>query len=326
MSRHDEAKGCGGGGCGGGCHQEAPSAAPEQQEETEGASRRAFLTQLGLAAAAVLTGCTEQEREEFLRKQFKELTPTEVADRVAHIKADIKTRYGKDATVSTVGPIPGVTFGYGLDLSRCIGCRRCEYACVKENNQSRDPQLHWIRVLEMEKERGIDLERANPYYDPATVPDPDHFYVPVACQQCANSPCMRVCPVGATWHEPDGIVVIDYDWCIGCRSCMAACPYGARHFNWGNGNVPAEELNTNMHIYGNRPRPRGVVEKCTWCVQRTREGRYPACVEICPVGARKFGDLNDPQSEISRILKEKRVFVLKSELRTEPKFFYFYGL
>jgi molybdopterin-containing oxidoreductase family iron-sulfur binding subunit len=297
-----------------------------EAEEPEGASRREFLVQLGLAAAGVLTGCSAQEREEFLRKQFKELSPAEVTVRLAAIKADVKDRWGKEVTVSGKGPLPGVLFGYGLDLSRCIGCRRCEYACVKENNQSRDPQVHWIRVLEMEKARGIDLERANPYYDPALVPDPDHFYVPVACQQCTNSPCMRVCPVGATWHEPDGIVVIDYDWCIGCRSCMAACPYGARHFNWGNASIPAEDLNPNMHIYGNRPRPRGVVEKCTWCVQRTREGRYPACVEICPVGARKFGDLNDPQSEISRILKEKRVFVLKSELRTEPKFFYFYGL
>ncbi len=295
-------------------------------DEAENASRREFMVQLGLAASAVLAGCTPEQREEFLRKQFKELTPEEITERVAHLKEDVKRKWDKDATISAKPALPGVVFGYGLDLSRCIGCRRCEYACVKENNQSRDPQLHWIRVLEMEKEKGIDLEGANPYYDPATVPDPDHFYVPVACQQCENSPCARVCPVGATYKEPDGIVVIDYDWCIGCRSCMAACPYGARHFNWATPSIPKDELNTNMHVLGNRPRPKGVVEKCTWCVQRTREGRYPACVEICPVGARKFGNLNDPTSEISRILKDKRVFVLKSELRTKPKFFYFYGL
>jgi Fe-S-cluster-containing dehydrogenase component len=178
----------------------------------------------------------------------------------------------------------------------------------------------------MEKEKGIDFEAANPYYDPERVPDPDHFYLPVACQQCRNPPCTRVCPVGATWQERDGIVVIDYDWCIGCRYCMAACPYGARHFNWGEPHLPPEDLNPNLHILGNRPRPRGVVEKCTFCIQRVRAGRYPACVEICPVGARKFGNLLDPESEISRILREKRVFVLKSELKTEPKFFYFYGV
>ena len=317
-------------GCGGSCscapatEAKAPTP-PMPPEDAEGTSRRAFLTQLGLAAAAVMTGCTEDEREEFLRKQFRELDAAQVAERVQRIKDGVKKKYGKDAEVSAKPALPGVVFGYGLDLSRCVGCRKCEYACVEENNQSRDPQLHWIRVLEMEKEKGIDFEGANHYYDPATVPAPGKFYLPVACQQCDNSPCMRVCPVNATWHESDGIVVVDYDWCVGCRSCMAACPYGARRFNWGDPNIPAEELNTNMHVFGNRPRPRGVVEKCTWCIQRTREGRYPACVEVCPVGARKFGNLNDPDSEISRILKEKRVFVLKGELRTEPKFFYFYG-
>jgi molybdopterin-containing oxidoreductase family iron-sulfur binding subunit len=197
---------------------------------------------------------------------------------------------------------------------------------VKENNQSRNPQIQWIRVLEMEKARGIDFEASNPYYNPERVPDPDHFYVPVACQQCRQPQCTRVCPVGATWQEPDGIVVIDYDWCIGCRCCMAACPYGARHFNFGEPELPSTELNPNMHYLGNRPRPRGVVEKCTFCIQRTRVGRYPACVEICPVGARKFGNLLDPESETSRILREKRVFVLKAELKTEPKFYYFYGI
>jgi len=228
--------------------------------------------------------------------------------------------------VSALPAQAGVVFGYALDLSRCIGCRRCVYACVKENNQSRDPQIQWIRVLEMQKSKGIDFKEANPYYDPERVPDPDHFYVPVACQQCRNPQCTTVCPVGATWQEPDGIVVIDYDWCIGCRCCMAACPYGARHFNWGEPRVPGEELNPDMHILGNRPRPRGVVEKCTFCVQRVRAGRYPACVEICPVGARKFGNLLDPEGELSRILREKRVFVLKNELNTEPKFYYFYGI
>jgi len=106
---------------------------------------------------------------------------------------------------------------------------------------------------------------------------------------------------------------------------MAACPYGARHFNWGEPSIPKGHLNTNMHVLGNRPRPRGVVEKCTFCIQRTRAGRYPACVEVCPVGARKFGNLLDPDSEIRYIIEHKRVLVLKEELNTMPKFFYFYG-
>jgi Fe-S-cluster-containing dehydrogenase component len=185
--------------------------------------------------------------------------------------------------------------------------------------------VHLIRVLSMDKEKGIDFAHADPYYQPETVPQDGHFYVPVACQHCRNAPCTKVCPTGATWTEPDGIVVIDYDWCIGCRCCMAACPYGARHFNWREPAVPEGQINPAMHLLGNRPRKRGVVEKCTWCIQRTRAGRYPACVEVCPVGARKFGNLLDPDSEIRYIIEHKRVMVLKQELNTMPKFFYFYG-
>jgi molybdopterin-containing oxidoreductase family iron-sulfur binding subunit len=107
---------------------------------------------------------------------------------------------------------------------------------------------------------------------------------------------------------------------------MAACPYGARSFNWGRPNVPKDKLNPTMHYLGNRPRYKGIVEKCTFCVQRSREGRYPACVEVCPVGARKFGNLLDATSEIRYILKHKRVFRLKEELNTNPKFFYFFSM
>ena len=106
---------------------------------------------------------------------------------------------------------------------------------------------------------------------------------------------------------------------------MAACPYGARHFNWDAPAIPKDTVNTTTHYLGNRPRPQGVVEKCTFCIQRTREGRYPACVEVCPVGARKFGNLLDHGSEIHGIMERKRVLVLKEELNTVPKFFYFYG-
>ncbi len=150
--------------------------------------------------------------------------------------------------------------------------------------------------------------------------------MPVQCHQCRNAPCTKVCPVQATWKEPDGIVVVDYNWCIGCRYCMAACPYGARHFNWAEPKIPEEELNPKTHYLGNRPRYVGVVEKCTFCVQRSRNGRYPACVEVCPVGARKFGDLNDPDSEIRYTIDNKRVFILKEELNTQPKFFYYFGI
>lgn len=106
---------------------------------------------------------------------------------------------------------------------------------------------------------------------------------------------------------------------------MSACPYGARRFNWAEPEIASDEINTNTEYLGNRPRPIGVVEKCTFCIQRVRNGKYPACVEICPTGSRKFGNLLDEKSEIRSIMKHKRVFILKEELNTQPKFYYFYG-
>ena len=308
-------------------------------------SRRGFLKCIVAGCAALAAGgCSDFLHTEFGRKNFREMSKEELAEVLADLEKTHSATFGKPVTVGVEPPIPGVEFGYALDISRCVGCRRCVYACVKENNQTRPAktddtrrlppegdegraqQIHWIRVLEMEKERGVDLADANPYYDGDAVPRQGHFYLPVQCQQCRDAPCVKTCPVGATWQEPDGIVTIDYDWCIGCRCCMAACPYGARKFNWTDPTIPADEMNPNTHYLGNRPRMRGVVEKCTFCIQRTRKGLYPACVEICPVGARKFGDLRDPRSEIRHVLESKRVFVLKSELNTRPRFYYFYGL
>ncbi|MCX6552487.1 MAG: 4Fe-4S dicluster domain-containing protein [Acidobacteria bacterium] len=285
---------------------------------TRPVTRRQFATCAAAAAAGfVLTACGP--------KRLYEMPRARLTQAIRDMEARYAAQYGTTVSVSDAPPIAGVEFAYALDISRCIGCRRCVYACVDENNQSRDSQVHWIRVFSMEKGKGVDFTEADPYYAPAEVPEEGHFYVPVACQQCKNAPCTKVCPTGATWTEPDGIVVIDYDWCIGCRYCMAACPYGARHFNWSEPTIPKAALNTNTHYLGNRPRPKGVVEKCTFCIQRTRNGRYPACVEVCPVGARKFGNLLDPASEIRYIIEHKRVMVLKEDLNTLPKFFYFYA-
>ncbi len=287
-------------------------------------ARRHFLrSAAGVAAAAALPACRV---EELLGRNYRELSKEDLARNIQRLEAKYSARYGKHLRVGNEPPLPGTNFGYGLDLSRCIGCRRCVYACVKENNQSRRrPQIQWIKVLELEKEHGVDLTHADPYYEADLVPRPGHFYMPVQCQQCRHPPCTKACPVGATWKEPDGIVVVDYDWCIGCRCCMAACPYGARRFNWADPQLDAAEVNPDTHYLGNRPRPKGVVEKCTFCIQRVRKGRYPACVEICPVGARKFGDLLDPTSEIRQVMETKRVFVFKEDLGTEPQFYYFYA-
>jgi len=293
---------------------------------TPDVSRREFLcAAAGCAAAAAVGGCSDITHTEYFRARYRELEGEELREIIADLEARQSAKTGKEVTVSTKGPLPGVEYGYALDVSRCVGCRRCEYACIEENNQGREPELHWIRVLEMEQKHGIDFQHADPYYEPEEVPEPGHFYLPVACQHCRNAPCVKSCPVGATWQEDDGIIAIDYNWCIGCRCCIAACPYGARHFNWTEPEVPNDELNPDQHYLGNRPRPKGVVEKCTFCIHRVREGKNPACMDACPVGARTFGNLLDPEGELRYILENKKVFVLKAELNTQPRFYYYYG-
>jgi molybdopterin-containing oxidoreductase family iron-sulfur binding subunit len=289
-------------------------------------SRRDFLCVVaGCAAAAAAGGCTDVTHTGLFRSHLRELSGDEVTAILQQLERDYSQRFGKDVKVSATDAQPGVDLGYALDIGRCIGCRRCVHACVAENNQGREPAIQWIRVLEMDKEQGIDFAHADPYYEAEQVPRPGHFYLPMACMHCRNAPCVKSCPVGATWQEPDGIVVIDYDMCIGCRCCMASCPYGARHFNWQAPQIPAAQMNPDTHYLGNRPRPQGVVEKCTFCIHRVRAGRYPACVEACPVGARKFGNMLDPTSEIRYVLENKRVFVLKGEFNTQPRFYYYIG-
>jgi Fe-S-cluster-containing dehydrogenase component len=295
----------------------------------EGHGRRKFLKNaaVGLGGLAVPVGNADASIwEAFFQKHFREMNDAEKKDVVQRLEKEYAAKYKKEIKVGTQKALPGVLFGYGLDLSRCIGCRRCVYGCVDENNQSKDPQVHWISVLRFKKgEKWGGLEESEKYYNPAQVPESDFFYMPVQCQQCENPPCVKACPTQATWKEPDGIVVVDYNWCIGCRYCMAACPYGARRFNWGEPKRKPEEMNPDTHYLGNRPRYRGVVEKCTFCIQRTRNGKYPACVEVCPVGARKFGNLLDPNSEIRYLIEHKRVFRLKEDLNTNPKFYYFFA-
>lgn len=289
--------------------------------------RRSFLKGLavGTALATVAPSKTAEafSLSDFFKKHYKELSPQEKTAMLARIEAETKKRYGVDVKVEDPPPMNGVEFVYCLNLSKCIGCRKCVYACVKENNQSRDPQIQYIKVLEMPK-GSLDVHEGNMYYDHAEVPQKDKFYMPVQCHQCKHPPCVKVCPVEATWKEPDGIVVIDYDWCIGCRYCEAACPYEARRFNFTDPKIPPEEINPNQGYLSNRIRPRGVMEKCTFCLHRTRKGLYPACLEVCPTGSRKFGNILDPNSEVRAVIQHKRIFVLKEELNTMPRFLYFF--
>ena len=197
----------------------------------------------------------------------------------------------------------------GINLRRCIGCNTCAVACKMQNNVP-DGML-WNRVLTEGCERFDSAE--------GTYPNLSRTYLPLACQHCENPACERVCPTGATYKDDKGRVEIDYDKCIGCRMCMAACPYSARTFNW---NEPVRATGASYGDARVPERGRGVMEKCTLCKERTDEGDEPMCVRCCPADARIFGDLDDPDSAVLRLRREQSAEVLLEEKGTRPQVFY----
>lgn len=266
-------------------------------------TRRQFIKRLGVAAGILTAGISPATL------MLAAETPEKTSEESVAINMPAKTIW--------YAPRPAKKrFGMVIDVKACIGCRKCVYACMKENNIGRDSGFTYIQVLEMER-GSLELEHANLYYTKGA--SPDHWYLPIQCMQCGKPPCVYGCPVKATWKESDEIVVIDYNKCIACRNCMITCPYFARHFNWKHPHVPKEETNPKVPL----EEKAGVVEKCTFCIHRVREGMVTRCTEVCPVQARKFGDLNDPNSNVSQILRTRRVvFRVKEELGTEPRIWY----
>jgi tetrathionate reductase subunit B len=174
-------------------------------------------------------------------------------------------------------------WGFVIEVKRCIDCKACMVACKVENQVPLGKHRNWIGHIGPTgafPELGLKFEPGN-------------------CMHCENPPCERVCPTGATYRREDGLVLVDYDRCIGCRYCMQACPYDARY------------LHTD-----------GYVDKCTFCVHRLDAGQPPACVETCVGGSRHFGDLNDPNSEVSRLLATHDHYVMYEEAGTKPKIYY----
>ena len=306
---------------------EAPHSLPELPVISRRTAVKGVCATLGAAAfvgaVAPLRKLAEDiSPAEFLQQHYQELSDEDKQRVLARLESETKEEYGADVTIGDDRPIPGTKFVYAINLSLCNGNGKCVEACHQENNHDRATNQSYIRVLEMPKGT-MDMAHGNTTYT-HTVPAEGMFYLPVQCQQCDNPPCVHACPVQATWKEEDGIVVVDYNWCIGCRYCEAACPYHARRFNWKKAEIPAEEVNPDQSYLSNRIRPAGGVEKCTYCLHRTRRGRLPAFLEACPTGARVFGNILDPASEIHWLLKNKRVFILKEQLGTEPAFFYFF--
>ena len=201
-----------------------------------------------------------------------------------------------------------------IDLSKCVGCRYCVYACQATNDTRTAGR--WNILITDQTEQG------------------NTFYLTRPCLHCGYAPCISVCPVGATYKRADGLVMMDYNKCIGCRYCQTACPYGARVFNWTDREMLPNPMVPEWGTSEVPPRPRGVVEKCTFCVQRIDYGlangltpgvdpeATPACVNICPVTARHFGNIKDPNSSVARIVSTQPTLRLREDLGTEPNVYY----
>jgi Fe-S-cluster-containing dehydrogenase component len=204
-----------------------------------------------------------------------------------------------------------------IDLNKCLkeqGCTLCIKACNQAHNvpqfQDRQHEVKWIWKEAFEH---VFPPEGAQY----TVTDLIGAPLPVFCNHCDNPPCVRVCPTQATWKREDGIVMMDWHRCIGCRYCVAGCPYGSRSFNWLDPRPHIAQLNPDFPT-----RTRGVVEKCTLCPERLAEGRPPACVEACKPKAMVFGDLEDPDSEVRELLRTRFALRRKPELGTRPQVYY----
>ena len=197
-----------------------------------------------------------------------------------------------------------------INLNRCVGCHTCANACKMQNNVPEG--MLWNRVL---TEDCDVMDGAL-----GTYPNVTRTFLPVACQHCQNAACQRVCPTGATYKDDKGRVEIDYDKCIGCRMCMAACPYtGVRSFNWEE---PKYTIDFSVGSAEVPVHQKHVVEKCTMCWHRLAKGEEPACVEVCPGRARFWGDLDDPASEVSRLIRDREYQQLLAEEGTKPSVYY----
>ncbi|MGF1614244.1 MAG: 4Fe-4S dicluster domain-containing protein [Gammaproteobacteria bacterium] len=229
--------------------KQAPHAGADLGERQADSSRRSFIKSLSSLAVAAAAPTSAQAAwggltfgdafADFFQQHYQRMTAEEIQETLQRIERKAHRRYGVDIQCKNTPPQEGVVFGYAINITKCKGYRDCVSACTRENNLSRD--IQYIRVLELD-EGSLNLEQADHYYDHDGVPAPGKYYLPVQCMQCDDPPCVKACPIEATWMEPDGVVVVDYDWCFGCRYCMVACPYQARHFNWDKPKLPPERL------------------------------------------------------------------------------------
>ena len=283
-------------------------------------SRRGFKVAAAAGAVAGAAGCDLESWDEFLQDHYLRRSNGDKKVIFERLEKQTKRQTGVDVTITDPHPLEGVEFAYALNLSACNGNRRCVSLRPREQppEQPRDPLHPRPRDaggLLRPRARQLAVHRHG---------CPSPAVLPAGAVPPVPHPRLHQgLPTGATWKEPDGIVVVDYNWCIGCRYCQAACPYHARRFNFAPPTVEPDHINPHMGYLSNRLRMIGVVEKCTFCLQRTRDGQYPACMEVCPTGARKFGNLADPESEIRHIIETKRVYILMRTWDAAALYYFF---
>lgn len=255
-----------------------------------------------------LTETRTLSRREFVKLAVRLGVSVAVLEALAQVAGKIQLAEANDGSVEN--PYHWVMV---IDLEACTGCNYCTYACKATNDTGQD--ITWNAVFHDEQTFSQEV------------------YIPRPCMHCEHAPCVEVCPVGATYHRPDGLVTMDYDKCIGCRYCQVACPYGARYFNWAVNDQP-NPMSPEWGTPEVDRRPRGVAEKCTFCAHRIDAGlaagltpgvdedATPACVNICPVNARFFGDLNDPRSVVSQLLATRESIQLREDVGAHPRVYY----
>ncbi|MBZ5858837.1 4Fe-4S dicluster domain-containing protein [Flavihumibacter profundi] len=279
-------------------------------------SRREFLIS-GLMATAALAGCGENNNP-FAPDQEVKLTGEKV--KLLSVNGEIieidKAFLKPVPDLPTLSNseerkgIPGKKFAMVIDLSRCKNLKKCQSAC--NHMHFVHPGQSWIKVLSMQ-----DSEQSSPYWQPTT------------CMHCDEPPCVKVCPVDATFKRQDGIVAIDSDRCVGCRFCMAACPYSTRVFNWDAPEMPEEVAKQHYSCETSVPQKKGTVGKCDFCPDMVRKGALPHCVSACPNGVFLFGDINEDSVtngaetfRFSDLIKDKAGYRLMEDLGTKPSVYY----
>ncbi|MDR3694075.1 4Fe-4S dicluster domain-containing protein [Mucilaginibacter sp.] len=285
--------------------------------ELKDSSRRDFLI-AGLAVAAIATGCTpgspfeaavgDDVKPSGKKVKLLSVDGEEIEVDEAFLKPvpHMPTITNAEARVG----IPGKKFVMVIDLSRCKNLKKCQSACNHAHDLN--PGENWIKVDPMQS-----AEHTAPYWEPTT------------CMHCDEPPCVKVCPVDATFKRQDGIVLIDSDRCIGCRFCMAACPYSTRVFNWGAPEIPADVASQPYSAETSIPQKKGTVGKCDFCADMTRMGMLPHCVSACPNGTFFYGDLNEDSVtngaetfRFSDLMRDKGGYRLMEDLGTKPSVYY----